>query len=92
MKTVRNTSKKALRVPLPQGRKLHLGPGRSGQVSDHAVDHPPFAKLLEAGEIEIVEEGSLQPGSPGAAPIPGHPQTHGHHPAVSAPRRGDRGG
>jgi len=91
MKTVRNKSKKALRVPLPQGKVLHLGPGRSGQVSDHATDHPPFARLLQAEEIEIVGEGQHR-ASPGSAPVPSHAETHGHHPAVSVPRRGDRGG
>lgn len=92
MKTVRNKSKKALRVPLPQGKVLHLGPARTGQVSDHAVEHPPFAKLLEAGEVEIVGEGAHASEGPGPAQAGGHPQTHGHHPTVSAPRRGDRGG
>ena len=48
MTTVRNKTRKPLRVPLPGGKVLHLGPGKSGQVADDAVDRPAFKKLVDA--------------------------------------------
>ena len=55
MKTITNKTTKPLRVPLPLGKILHLGPKKTGQVSFHDVDHPPLKKLVEAGEIEITD-------------------------------------
>jgi hypothetical protein len=57
MMTIANKTLKAIVVPLPRGKKLHLGPGKTGQVAASASEHPPFKKLVEAGEIEIVEDG-----------------------------------
>ena len=54
MTSVSNKTRKALSVPLPGGKKLFLGPGKSGQVSLKAIEHPPLLALVEAGEIEIV--------------------------------------
>ena len=47
-----NKTRKPLSVPLPGGKKLFLGPGKTGQVSAKALQHPPLTKLLEAGDIE----------------------------------------
>jgi hypothetical protein len=58
MKDVRNIAKKPLRVPLPQGKILHLGLNQEGQVPASALDHPPFQELVEAGELEVLGEGS----------------------------------
>jgi hypothetical protein len=57
MTTVNNKSRKPLSVPLPGGKTLHLGPGKTGQIASKAVEHPQVKKLLDAGEIEIVDEG-----------------------------------
>jgi hypothetical protein len=57
MKEVRNTTHRPLRIPLPHGKVLHLGPLHTGQVAAAAVDHPPFKKLVEAGEVEVLGEG-----------------------------------
>ncbi len=56
MKSIVNKTRDALRVPLPHGKVLRLGPGQTGQISVHDVDHPPLVKLAEAGTIEIVDE------------------------------------
>lgn len=56
MKTVANKTHEALRVPLPHGKVLHLGPNKTGHVSPHDVDHPPLQKLIEAGKLEIYDE------------------------------------
>ncbi len=58
MKTVSNKTQKPLSVPLPRGKTLHLGPGKSGQIASNACDHPQVKKLVDAGQIEIVDEKS----------------------------------
>lgn len=64
MKDIRNLTTRPLRVPLPQGKTLHLGPKHIGKVAAHAVDHPPFKALVEAGEIEIIGEGEPESAHP----------------------------
>lgn len=57
MKDIKNTTHRPIAVPLPRGSKLHLGPLQTGEVSVSALDHPPFQKLVESGDIEILGEG-----------------------------------
>ena len=57
MKTISNKTQRPLSVPLPKGKKLHLGPGKVGQIASKDADHPALKKLVEAGEIEILGEG-----------------------------------
>lgn len=54
---------------------MHLGPHQTGQISPHAVDHPPVQKLVETGEIEIfdAEDPAL---SAKAGPVPSSRQSH----------------
>ena len=66
-----------LSVPLPRGKKLHLGPGKTGQIAANAVDYAPLKKLVDAGELEIVDETQaraegLADGKGPAAPTQGH--------------------
>jgi len=63
MVKVENKTKKPLRVPLPGGKKLHLGPSASGEINAKAIDHPPLQKLVEAGEIEIIDGGGRNKGT-----------------------------
>lgn len=56
MRTIVNKTGRALRVPLPGGKSLFLGPGARGQVSPGALERPAFRKLVEAGEIELLSE------------------------------------
>ncbi len=56
MKSIVNKTHGALRVPLPNGKVLHLGLNKTGHVSVHDADHPPLKKLAEAGKIEILDE------------------------------------
>ena len=53
MATITNKTPAPLTVPLPGGKKLRLGPLKSGEISTKAVDHPPVQKLVEAGTVEI---------------------------------------
>jgi hypothetical protein len=70
MKNIRNKTRKPLKVQLPGGRFLHLGPAKTGQVSDQAAEQPSFQKLLERGEIEIVGvDGSAAVTSEGAPTV-----------------------
>ena len=56
MKSIRNRTERPLRVPLPRGKVLHLGPRQTGHVSSHDVGHPPLKKMVEAGQLEIRDE------------------------------------
>lgn len=46
-----NKTSKPISVPLPGGKKLFLGPGKTGQVTAKALQHPPIVKLIEAGDL-----------------------------------------
>jgi hypothetical protein len=86
-----NKSPKPIAVPLPGGRRLFLGPGKSGQVTPKALEHPPLAKLVEVGDLSVTREGSAHPkaaGSGGGKPVP---KADGRH-AGPGPKRqsGDR--
>ncbi len=56
MKTIVNKTTDPLRVPLPHGKVLHLGPRQSGHVAVHDADHPPLKKMIEDGKLEIFDE------------------------------------
>ena len=76
MKTIRNKTARPIRVPLPRGKVLHLGPNMDGEIADNAVEHAGLQKLVKAGTIEILGEGERVLDSGTAAPnIP--EQKHG---------------
>lgn len=88
MKTVVNKTKGPLKVPLPRGKSLRLGPNKTGQIADSAADHAAVKKLVEAGKIEIFDGGDTSRGTGGDGASP-HESTHGH--AQSGIRKsGDR--
>lgn len=89
MKTIKNKARRPLRVPLSRGRSLHLGPGKEGQVATQDAERDSFKKLVEAGDIEVLGEGS-GPVAPGSNVASGHPDARGHHPSTSIKKRGDR--
>jgi hypothetical protein len=62
MPTITNKTQRPLSVPLPRGKILHLGPGKSGEIASHASEHPQLKKLVEAGEIEILADGPRSSG------------------------------
>ena len=64
-------------MPLPHGKVLHLNPNQTGQVSDQ-LDHPPLQKLIDAAEIEVVDDGHRgRGGAPGAGESV-HASPYGH--------------
>lgn len=52
---IKNTTTAPVRVPLPGGKRLHLGPGGKAKIQHKAAEHPPVKKLIDAGTLEIVE-------------------------------------
>jgi hypothetical protein len=89
MKSVLNKARRPLKVPLPGGKTLHLGLAGRGQVPDDALTRPAFKKLVEAGEIEVVDEAS-HPGAGDGGSTRVHESTHGHPATKGVTRRGDR--
>jgi len=89
MKEIVNKTQRPLRVPLPGGKFLVLGPAKSGQVSDQAVQAPSFKKLVEAGTIELIDggnrsaDGQQNPATPGTS-------TQGHKPPTVVMPKGNR--
>ena len=76
---ITNKTQKPLSLPLPGGKRLFLGPGKTGQVSPKALEHPRLVKLLEAGDIETAVGGPKRKeggdGNVGAYPDPRHSGT-----------------
>jgi hypothetical protein len=89
MTIISNKTHRPLSVPLPRGKTLHLGPGKTGQVSSKDVEHPPLKKLVDAGEIEILGEGPRPGDGPGGGKK-GRPSTYEHTSGTGARRSGDR--
>jgi len=54
---ITNKTRKPISLPLPGGKKLFLGPGKTGQIAPKAAEHPPVAKLIEAGDLEVASGG-----------------------------------
>ena len=84
MKEIRNKTKRPLRIPLPGGKVLHLGPSMVAQIADNAAEHEALQELLSEGSIEIVGEGERTNASGDSRG--GLEQTHGR--AKSTFRRG----
>jgi len=53
MTAISNKTQRPLSIPLPGGKSLHLGPGKTGQIAAKAVEDPQVKKLVESGEIEV---------------------------------------
>ncbi|MGH7789475.1 MAG: hypothetical protein ACRERC_21565 [Candidatus Binatia bacterium] len=89
MPTISNKTTKPLSIPLPGGKKLHLGPKANAQVSPRAAEHAPLKKLIEAGEVELVagEAGTDRASSGGRK---GHAFEQGHAQGRGSHHRGDR--
>ncbi|TNF73788.1 MAG: hypothetical protein EP299_07735 [Acidobacteria bacterium] len=56
MKIVTNKTNEPIRVPLPRGKVLHLGPHKSGKIDHHDADHPPLKRLIEDKSIEVEDD------------------------------------
>ena len=66
MTVISNKTQRPLSVPLPGGKILHLGPGKTGQIAAKAVDDPRLKKLVDAGELEVIGEDARPAAGPTA--------------------------
>ena len=89
MRAVSNKTRRALSIPLPRGKTLHLGPVKTGQISSNAIEHPPLKKLVDAGEVEILAEGHGPTDGSGGG-NQGPTSTRGHTWGSGNRRSGDR--
>ena len=87
MRTIVNRTSRPLRITLPGGGILHLAPAHTGQISDEALETVTIAEMLDAGDIEIVEEAHPNRGGPQKAP---HAGGRAHHPKTVVRPKGDR--
>jgi hypothetical protein len=89
MRVIRNTTRLPVKVPLPAGKVLHLGPAKTGQIADQALEHAAVRRLIDDGAIELVgrEDHGAFAGSEGAV-VQG--STAGHHPPTVVMPKGDR--
>lgn len=53
MKTIENKTQRPIKVPLPGGKSLRLGPKQSGQVRDEAAHHGAVKRMVEAETIAV---------------------------------------
>lgn len=88
MKTIKNKTNRPLRVPLPRGKTVHLGPAKSGQITAEAAEYTGLKKMIDAGEIELFDEESGPEGAGGGGPR-GH-AAQGHGAGGVNRRSGDR--
>ena len=57
---ISNKTRRPISIPLPGGKKLFLGPGKTGQITAKSAEHPPLVELVEAGDLEIGETSRRQ--------------------------------
>jgi len=86
-------SRRPIRIPLPRGKTLHLGPGGRAQVHDDALQRPALRKLIDSGEIAVLgnepHPGERDP-DPGRKAGPGARPELGRAPSKNISRKGDR--
>jgi len=88
MQGIRNTTNAPLRISLPGGKVLHLGPGKIAQIDDKATEHAAVQRLVAAGSIEILGEGARTESI--AGPGTAAEQTHGRSKSPFRRRQGER--
>ncbi len=89
MKIVSNKTNRPIRISLAGGKILHLGPFKTGQIADTAAERPAVRKLLEAGQIEIHDEGKHSQAGADSGGAPQEAQ-RGHPQKTSLGSKGDR--
>ncbi|MFT7537212.1 MAG: hypothetical protein ACI85K_003169 [Hyphomicrobiaceae bacterium] len=86
---ITNKTRRPIKIPLPDGKKLFLGPGKSAQVNPKAAKHPPVMELVAAGDLELDDAG----GKKGSAAGDGSSSSSGSQnsgPTGNIRRTGDR--
>ena len=89
MKTILNKTHEPLRVALPRGKTLHLGPGQSGHIANEHLAHKPVKRLIDAGKVEVQDAVSTQEIPRGRERAP-HESTRGHQVSSKSEFKGER--
>ena len=89
MKNITNKTPRPIKIPLSGGKFLHLGPLKTGQISEADAERPALKRLVKAGEIEILGEGEHPAGGPDRVGPP-HESTHGHPQSTLIRPKGNR--
>ena len=85
-----NKTPRPLKISLPGGKVLRLGPKMTGQIAAKAAEHPPIKKLIEEGILEIQGDGSTK-GVGGTIQDSGNgPNQSGSSGGAAMRRSGDR--
>jgi hypothetical protein len=80
-----------VRVPLPGGKTLHLGPAKTGQISDQAAEGRAVSRLIEQGTIELLGGEDRAGGeNPDKAGSQAHESKQGHTRPSGISSRGNR--
>ena len=82
-----NKTRRPISVPLPRGKRLFLGPGRTGQIRPDALEHAPLKELIDSGDIEVT--GGGRGGKGGGARRKGGSLGQGHQPLGGIRHHGD---
>ena len=69
---ISNKTKRPLKVNLPGGKRLHLAPRGTGQITAKAAEHPPVLKMIEEGLLAIQSTGKSTSGGAGSSPASGN--------------------
>ncbi len=85
---ITNKTKKPIKIPLPDGKRLFLGPGRTGQINTKAAEHQPLLALVEAGDLELDDAKNKQGSGPSSGQGPSGGQDGA--PSTNIRRTGDR--
>jgi hypothetical protein len=91
VKTIRNKTFKPLRITFSGGKVLHLGPGKTGQVPDAAIDQKSIQALVRQETIEVLEGGDAHVAGSDTTSGGPHEATRGHRPAMTGASKGQRG-
>ena len=86
---ITNKTSQPISVPLPGGKKLFLGPGKTGQLTTKSAGHPPLVELVEAGDLELDDTGRQRNTAPSDAPN-ARPGAQGGGPSSNLRHTGDR--
>lgn len=73
MKTIVNKTQTPIKVPLPRGKVLHLGPHKSGKIAHQDLEHPPLKRLIEEKTIEVEDDRAASAGERAPYDGPGKP-------------------
>jgi hypothetical protein len=76
VKIVVNKTNAPVKVPLPRGKVLHLGPKKSGKIAHQDLEHPPLKLLIEEQTIEVEDDGAASSTERAPYDEPGKPSRY----------------